>query len=53
MRELVRVIDTYVEMVYEVTSNLNAAEDVQAQPFPNDQPIEEAPAQPAKDVVPS
>ena len=52
MRELVREIDTSVELVdLEVTSNLNAAlhsaqptEDIQAQPFPAAQPTEEAPA---------
>ena len=45
MRKLVRVIDIHMEMVdLEVTNNLNAVEDVQAQPFPAGQPIEEAPA---------
>ena len=52
MRELVRKIDTRVELVdLEVTSNLNVAmhgaqiaEDVQAQLIPAAQPIEEAPA---------
>ena len=43
MRKLVRAIDIHMEMVdLEVTSNLNAAEDVQAQPFPAGQPTEEA-----------
>ena len=43
MRELVRAIDTHVKIVdLEVTSNLNAAEDVQAQPPPTDQPAEDA-----------
>ena len=45
MRKLVRAIDIHMEMVdLEVTSNLNAAKDVQAQPFPAGQPTKEAPA---------
>ena len=59
MRELVRKIDTHMELVdLEVTSNLNVvmhsaqiAEDVQAQLFPAAQPTEEAPTQPTEDVA--
>ena len=59
MRELVREIDTHVELVdLEVTNNLNATlngaqptEDVQAQPFLTAQPTEDAPAQPAEDAA--
>ena len=59
MRELVREIDTYVELVdLEVTSNLNTAlhsaqptEDIEAQPFPAAQPTEEALAQLTEDAV--
>lgn len=59
MRELVREIDTHVELVdLEVTSNLNATlngaqptEDVQAQPFPIAQPTKDAPAQPVEDTA--
>ena len=59
MRELVRKIDTHVELVdLKVTSNLNAVlhgaqptKDVQAQLFSAAQPIEEAPAQPAEDTA--
>ena len=43
-------IDTHVEMVdLEVTSNLNAVENVQAQQLPTNQPTEDAPERPAKD----
>ena len=43
MRELVHATDTHVEMVdLEVTSNLNAAVDVQAQQIPFGQLIEDA-----------
>lgn len=52
MRELVRAINTHVEMVdLEVTNNLNVAEDIQAQQFPADQPNKEAPTQPTEDLV--
>ena len=52
MRELLHAIDTHVEMVdIEVTSNLNAAVDVQAQKLPSGQPIEEPPTQPAEDAA--
>ena len=52
MRELLHSIDTHVEMVdIEVTSNLNAVVDVQAQQLPSDQPIEEPPTQPAEDAA--
>ena len=52
MRELVQTIDTHMEMVdLEVTSNLNAIVDVQAQQLPSSQPIEEPPTQPAKDAA--
>ena len=44
MRELLHAIDTHMEMVdIEVTSNLNAAVDVQAQQLPFGQPIKEPP----------
>ena len=43
MRKLVSAIDIHMEMVnLEVTSNLNAAKDVQAQPFLAGQPTKEA-----------
>ena len=43
MRELVHVIETHVEMVdLEVTSNLNATEDVQGQTLTANQPTEDA-----------
>ena len=52
MRELVHAIDTHMKMVdLEVTSNLNAAEDVQAQPPPTDQPTEDTPKRQAEDAV--
>ena len=52
MRELVRAINTHVEMVnLEVINNFNVVEDVQAQPFPADQPTKKAPAQPANAAV--
>ena len=52
IRELLHTIDTHVEMVnLEVTSNLNAAVDVQAQQLPSSQPIEEPPTQPVEDAT--
>lgn len=52
IRELLHTIDTHVEMVnLEVTSNLNAAVDVQAQQLPSGQPIEEPPTQPVEDAA--
>ena len=52
MRELVHGIDTHVEMVdLKVTSNLKAAEDVQAQPLPTDHPTVDALERLAEDAV--
>ena len=52
IRELVRTIDTHVEMVdLKVTSNLKAAEDVQAQPLPADHPTVDALERLAEDAV--
>lgn len=54
MRELIHAIDTHMEMVdLEVTSNLNAAEDVQAQQLPTDQSTKEAPIEIKEGVIPS
>ena len=51
MRELVRAIDSHVETVdLEITSNLNAAKDAQAQHPPADQPTEDASEQQVEDV---
>lgn len=47
-----RAIDTHVEMVdLKVTSNLKAAEDVQAQPLPADHPTVDALEWLAKNAV--
>ena len=52
MRELVHAIDTHVEMVdLEVTSNLNATEDVQGQTLTANQPTEDASTRPTEDVI--
>ena len=52
MRELVRAINTHMEMVnLEVTSNLNVAENVQVRTPPTNPPIEDAPKRPADDAV--
>ena len=56
MRELVRAIDSYVELVdLEVTSNLYAGdkpdENVQLQPPPSAQPTEDVIEQPSEDVA--
>lgn len=52
MAELVRVINTHVESVHlEVTSTLNAPENVPAQPPLTNQPSENVPGQQTDDVV--
>ena len=56
IRELVQVIDSHVELVnLEVTSNLRTCsqpnENVQIQPPPSAQPIEDIIKQPAKDAA--
>ena len=56
MRELVRAIDSHVELVdLEVTSNLHAGdqpyENVQLQPPPSTQPTRDVIQQPSKDVT--
>ena len=52
MKELVQAIGTHVETIdLEVTSNLNATEDVQGQTLTANQPTEDASTRPAEDVI--
>ena len=56
MRELVQAIDSYVKLVnLEVTSNPRATaqstEDVQTQPAPTTQPVEDVIERPVEDVA--
>ena len=51
IRELVRTIDTHVEMVdLEVTSNLNATKHIQVQTPPADPPTKDAPKHSTEDA---